>query len=601
MKNLKEQFRNLQNHYQAIKQKTNRQYLTMATIRAFAFAITIILAVYWANERQLNYLWFTVLGFIPVFMLLVRLHRRISFKKNLYTFLVDINQQEIERLEGGDVSLKDNGEQFKDRSHPYTYDLDIFGKGSLFGLLCRAGTVAGKRTLANWLSERSDSSAIRKRQNSVEELRPQVEWRQQLQAKALLSEEVEDDLGKLKVWFEQPSVFYKNIFYGIAVWVLPLLFFASVGVWLLWDVPKLVPFLAFVVNLSVLGKNAKHINKVLEETTQSVKVVRAFSLLMKQIEEATFLSPRLQELQDQLKHKEGAASQKVEALQKILSNLEARLNIYFALTVNVAFLFDIFYMIRLEKWKESHKALFWDWVDAVGEVEALSSLSAFAYVNSDYVFPEIIDEGFCVEGKALGHPLIHADERVSNDFCLDKDGKVILITGSNMSGKSTFERTLGINMVLALSGSPVCANQMKASNVQVFTSMRIEDSLEGHISSFYAELKRLHQLIEMLKENEGIFYLLDELLRGTNSEDRQKGVKAIIKQLLATKAAGLISTHDLALVDLANENPDVENFSFNSRIEDGKLIFDYKLHKGACTSFSASALMREMGIFLDED
>jgi DNA mismatch repair ATPase MutS len=237
------------------------------------------------------------------------------------------------------------------------------------------------------------------------------------------------------------------------------------------------------------------------------------------------------------------------------------------------------------------------WFAARGEAEALYSLAGFAYANPGYALPEITTHALQYEARQLGHPLILAGKRVSNDFSMDGLGKTLVVTGSNMSGKSTFLRTLGINAVLALAGAPVCATACRLSVFRVFTAMRTQDSLEESVSSFYAELKRLRQLIELLPTGQPVFYLLDEILKGTNSHDRHEGAKALIRQLHKHHASGLVSTHDLALGQLGEVSPEyVQNYSFNSDFADGKLHFDYKLREGVCRSFNASQLMRQMGI-----
>jgi DNA mismatch repair ATPase MutS len=254
-------------------------------------------------------------------------------------------------------------------------------------------------------------------------------------------------------------------------------------------------------------------------------------------------------------------------------------------------------MIRLEKWKSGMESTVRKWFDALAEAEVLNSMACFAFANPEYILPETTGADFHYEARELGHPLILAQKRVSNSFFVEGRGKTVVVTGSNMSGKSTFLRTLGINAVLALAGAPVCAASCRISVFQVFTAMRTQDSLEESVSSFYAELKRLRQLIDLLPEGQPVFYLLDEILKGTNSNDRHEGAKALIRQLHKHNATGLVSTHDLALGQMGEISPEyVTNYSFNSEFADGKLYFDYKLREGICQSFNASQLMRQMGI-----
>jgi DNA mismatch repair ATPase MutS len=260
-------------------------------------------------------------------------------------------------------------------------------------------------------------------------------------------------------------------------------------------------------------------------------------------------------------------------------------------------LWDLFYLLRLETWKEQVTADIQKWMDAVSEAETINSLAGYYHANPDYILPVISSGDLHLEAKDMAHPLIVKGKGVSNSIALQGRGKTIVVTGSNMSGKSTFLRTVGINAVLAMAGAPVCATYFAVSLCQVFTSMRTQDSLEESTSSFYAELKRLKQLIDSLPAEQPILYLLDEILKGTNSHDRHLGAQALIRQLHKHNATGFISTHDLALGEMADELPDsVFNYSFNSEIVDDKLYFDYTLRQGVCQSFNASKLMQQIGI-----
>ncbi|MEH0158285.1 hypothetical protein V6R21_29790 [Limibacter armeniacum] len=599
MEDQRQVFHQFENKYKSLQGKYHRQYLTTATIRAVWFILALVGCIYWANARMSSYIWLTLVIAIPIFLVLVKQHRKIQFRKKIAENLSIINAQEIALLEGNLSSVTDNGESYKKKTHPFSYDLDLFGKGSLFAFINRSHTLSGKDTLAEWLQTYATSEEVVDRQEAVTELSELVEWRQQLQAKSMLADTDRDKLEKLSNWFDQPSQFLGKPLYKTLIIVLPIILISAIVLWALSIVPSAVPFGFFLLNLGVLGKHSNYITNAVEETTKQLSTIQSYRLLLSQVEDQPFQAKKLHSMR-QLLLDEPPASQQVLQLEKILNSLEARLNILFSFTVNAVLLFDINYMIKLEKWKEVHRHKLQNWLHIIGEFEALSSLAAYKYAHPDFCMPDVTPTYFRFEAKELGHPLIGSSNRVCNDFSMDMSGQLMLVTGSNMAGKSTFQRTLGVNAVLAMAGAPVCAKEMKISPCRLFTSMRIEDSLEENISSFYAELKRIQQLFELLKEDEQVFFLLDELLRGTNSQDRHKGVKAIIKQLGQTKASGLISTHDLELASLADDAPEkITNFSFGSRIENGKLIFDYKLKKGVCSSFSASALMEQMGIHLE--
>ncbi|MDQ3292564.1 MAG: DNA mismatch repair protein MutS, partial [Bacteroidota bacterium] len=284
-------------------------------------------------------------------------------------------------------------------------------------------------------------------------------------------------------------------------------------------------------------------------------------------------------------------------LASIIEYISARLNVYMNLLLNSTLMWDYFWMYRLEKWKKTMATNLDPVLQVVAETEALASLAAFQYANPAYTLPALSEYPFEVQAEDLGHPLIFVANRVTNSFAMAGAGQTLIITGSNMSGKSTFLRTVAINLVLAFTGSAVCARRLRAYPAQVYTAMRTEDNLAESTSSFYAELKRLKMLIDLTATGAEVYYFLDEILKGTNSRDRHLGAQALIRQLHQQNASGLVSTHDLELGNMEEENPDyIQNYSFNSIIEEDKILFDYKLQPGVCNSFNASKLMQQMGI-----
>jgi len=285
----------------------------------------------------------------------------------------------------------------------------------------------------------------------------------------------------------------------------------------------------------------------------------------------------------------------ITQLRQILNRIETRHNFFYWI-FNIIFLLDLIWLMQAAGWKQKHSTKIAKWFNCLSHFELLASIGLSRFANPDWVDPVLSEHPFTLQAQALGHPLIHPKERQSNNFELQDQGTVVVLTGSNMSGKSTFLRTVGINTVLAYMGAPVCAQSLTLGHMKVFTSMRTTDNLEQHVSSFYAELKRLRQLIQHLKQPVPTLFLLDEILKGTNSEDRHKGAIALIKQLHTLSAFGIVSTHDLALGRLAESHDYIENYSFNSQLKEGALHFDYLLTKGICHSFNASELMAQMGI-----
>ncbi len=540
-----------------------------------------------------------VVAGLLLFSWLVKKHQTITRQRNQYRFLVQINEEEQDRL-AGKFYPTDTGSDFSDPLHPYTGDLDIFGRSSLFVLLNRTNSSGGRQLLAHWMKEAASIGEIEARQEAVAELRGDIDWRQQFQASG---RHVHDDpaaIGHLLTWLNEPPQIGNRQWLVALTYLLPLFTIGSILLALFTEsVTYHLPVLLMLINAALLRYTFREVHQASEATYQSVQTLKTYEKLLYTLETQSFASVMLKQIRSQLGKGTGVAraSQQIRKLASLLDNLQARRNVYFYLLVNTTLLWDLFWMIRLERWKRGISPVARQWFTALAQAEALNSLAGFAYANPQYPMPTVSEADIQFSATALGHPLILREKRVKNDFTLSKRGTTGVITGSNMSGKSTFLRTVGINGVLALMGAPVCANSLSVSRFQIFTAMRTQDSLEESVSSFYAELKRLRQLVELLPADQPIFYLLDEILKGTNSHDRHEGAKALIRQLHRYNAAGLVSTHDLALGELADEMPgSVLNYSFNSDFKDGKLYFDYQLKAGICRSFNASHLMRQMGI-----
>ncbi|WP_020530164.1 MutS-related protein [Flexithrix dorotheae] len=584
--------------FQKTAQEKQSAFNLFSTIRTIFFILALVLIVYLANERE-AFLVFTTLvvsGFS--FALLIKKHNQIRFERDYFQNLVQINKEEIHRLEGNFSKIENDGAEFQNQQHNYSGDLDIFGHNSLFQLINRTSTSPGTEELAKWLKSKSEINDIYARQESVKELADQPELRQDFQAKGVFGIRDGKELEKLIAWVNEKPHFSNNQLLVVASYFLPVITVALITLYfLLDDAPEILWIGPLLVNFSILGKIRKGVSALCEETVKSAKTLKTFVKLIEVIEDNEFKSGKLKNLQHLLSLEKYKTSDLIKKLSRVLTNLEARENAYFYVTVNVVLLFELFWAIRLERWRSYNQENLKVWMEAIAEFDALSSLAGFAYANPEYVMPLISSEEYAYKAEYLGHPLIPKKERVSNDFRLTGQGKIIMITGSNMSGKSTFLRTLGVNAVLAFAGAPVAAKKLELSLFNVFTSMRTQDSLEEHTSGFYAELKRIKMLLSEIATGENVFYLMDEVLKGTNSHDRHYGVKTIIKKLVEQNCFGLLSTHDLSLSELSNEYPEqIINKSFNCSIKDNKLSFDHKLHDGVCQSFSASKLMEGLGI-----
>ncbi|MBS0001319.1 MAG: DNA mismatch repair protein MutS [Cyclobacteriaceae bacterium] len=588
-------YRNRADLFLSESQKAHRksQYISMFRIVSFlGFLILVVLA---ANRGDLALLILTTILFIILFGVLVNLHDRVRYSMKQSEFLSRINEEEILRIKGNLESFERGG-YFLDENHAYHVDLDIFGKNSLFQLLNRTTTFWGRKILASWISEPAAPEEIPERQKAVRELTGDIDWMQEFEATGRHAE-VHAETGRFLNWLETETLLLGNRFYHLVRFIGPVLLMSQVILYLFYDFSFMWILTGLAVNVLILLSVGEKIKIIHESTSSSIKSLQSFEALILMIEKKDFLSAKLQDIASFFKPEGIPASRIIGRLRKILLQLDNRNNLIYQLA-NTILLLDLHFAIAAEKWKKSQPDNIKKWFQKLGEMEALNSLAGYHFANPDYCFPEISSGLFEFEAENMGHPLIPCDHRVNNDLSFQGTGTIVLITGSNMSGKSTFLRTVGINVVLALMGAPVCAGKLNLSCFRVFTGMRTRDNLEENISSFYAELTRIRQLIDFIGTGFAVLFLLDEILKGTNSTDRHLGAVSLVRQLSGEKAAGLISTHDLELARKTMKNPGIINYSFESSILDDEILFDYKIRPGICETFNASKLMEKMGIRL---
>ena len=470
----------------------------------------------------------------------------------------------------------------------------------MFQLINRSATQSGKTTLAQWLSNPSAKPELLERQAAVQELTHLTDWRQTFQAHGLQHAASEENLSTLLSWMNEPPALPRRGLYTALCYGLALLTTATIVLYFTTGLLGYGALLLLVVNGFILWTTAEVALATHRKTTQSVAALRAYQQMFVSVEKQSFASESLRHAQAQLHHQGVPASRQISQLRYILDNFDARANLFYHI-FNLVLLLDVFWLLRADRWKQRVQGDVAQWFEAISRVEALSGLASFAFANPTFVFPTIAEQPFLLRAIGMGHCLIPPTQRVSNDFTTQDRGTITIITGSNMSGKSTFLRTVGVNVVLALAGAPVCAEEFEVSVLQVFTSMRTQDSLEENVSSFYAELRRLRQLLDLLQAPElPVLFMLDEILKGTNSHDRHHGAASLIKQLSKLEATGFVSTHDLELGRLEDTLPRVKNYSFTSTIKQDEIHFDYRLREGVCQSFNASKLMAQMGIVLEE-
>ncbi len=572
-----------------LKEKYNR----FSIIRLFVFFVAIFVAIFIFSKTNAAFGVAYLLIFLFGFSKFVFWHRAILEQANHNQFLSDINAEEVAALahEYQDFGA---GTDFIDPMHANTVDMDIFGEYSIFQYCNRTSTAIGQQRLAHYLSTPTAKTEILARQIAIKELYPKLEWRQDFQATGRVTDDNADHLRLLTSWLSDEPFVSNNKWLKIALIVVPIWILIGMSLaiyYLSWQIALLFVILPGII----LNKTTERVNETHNRTTHAEKSLSFYAKLIQRIEEESFEAPKLTQLKANFLANNQKASTQIQRLSYIIGQLNVRYNA-FAVLFNLGGLWDLQYVNKLEKWKAVNKTELPKWFAALQEFEALNSLATLYYNNQDWVFPTISDQQE-LNGIQLGHPLIHHSKRIANDFHSPTQAHIKLVTGSNMAGKSTFLRTVGLNIILAMSGSAVCAKELTLPLLQVYTSMRTQDALHESTSSFYAELKRLKVIIEAVESEHNIYFLLDEILKGTNSKDRHTGSRALIEQMIKSKGAGIIATHDLELGNMeATGNGAIENLCMEVAVENGKLRFDYTLEKGVSKSFNATILMKEMGI-----
>jgi len=585
--------------FNAEAKRLHSKYNKFSLVRLFTFLAAIVIAAILGALTHPVIGVVLFLAFMIAFYFFVQWHQKIQTAQIHNERLATLNQQEENTLKH-DYSAYDDGIQFNDPEHPYTIDMDIFGPYSLFQYTNRTSTAIGRKTLADYFNTTVTSPEIVARQKAIQELTPMLDWRQDFQALGL---DTEDELrfsNALQEWLQQDTVIYGAAKYKWAMMIVPIISVAGIIAAIFW-LPWQVLLLTFLPAAYFLKTTREAIDKIVHQTESVDRILFVYSKLIQHIEEQSFQSKKLRELTLGLAGtgSKDAASAKIKRLSYLVGQLNVRNNI-FAIILNLIGLWDLRWTYKLEEWKQEQQHDLGHWFNSMAELETLSSFANLYYNNPEWIFPTIHEQAL-LETKDFGHPLIHHDKRITNNFTSPTEGHIKLVTGSNMAGKSTFLRTVGLNIILACIGSPVCAKEMRLPILKVYSSMRTQDALHESTSSFYAELKRLKFIIGAVEAGDQIFFLMDEILKGTNSKDRHTGSKALIKQLIKNKGAGIIATHDLELGALeAQYGGAIENLCMEVRVEDGKLFFDYTLEKGVSQSFNATILMQNMGIRIDD-
>lgn len=559
----------------------------------------LVLWMTWAES------WTVRIGILSLFLLpfaaLMIYHNRLAWQKEYTDALIQLNRDELKGL-AYDFGAFDGAPEKISGDHLFSLDLDVFGEQSLFQSINRTVTFPGKELLAAWfLQPFASKEAILSRQEAVRELASHTLLRQHFYVTGQLRQGNKNDLDILtRLTTGVKSYFIDRPLWKGLIWVIPAGWLAiAVGYAAGW-LAGAWGSLFFLVSVLVAYGRSKQVNDLYNSVNKMERILSTYSDLMKSFEGDTFQSAELTTLCKRLSDGKTVASEAIRQLSGYIGALDQRFSLA-GIILNILLLRDTRHALLLEEWKQKHADDLPRWFDALGHFDALCSLGGFAFNHPDYIYPEMADHYFKMEGKGLGHPLLHREVCVKNDIDIPKNPWFLIITGANMAGKSTYLRTVGVNYLLACMGAPVCADSLTVYPAQLVTSLRTSDSLVGNESYFFAELKRLKMIITRLQKGEKLFIILDEILKGTNSVDKQKGSLALMKQLIAYRACGIIATHDLVLGKLEHEFPEeIKNYRFEADIQNNELSFSYQLREGIAQNMNACFLMKKMGIVVED-
>ena len=580
-------------------ERTKKSILRISLLRVFIFIAGFIALCFGYNQGG------TIIGGILLatlipFLLLVKRHNRLYYQKDWYETSIHHYQAELASLENNHSAF-DGGKEWIDASHTFSLDLDVFGDASLFQALNRTCTPFGAEMLSRWLRKPLDKkAAIEERQQSIRELSTYNDFRETFRITGCLNKNDETGMKELKEWIASPSVFLQKRSNQWICWAVPviniILFILGI-----FNIISMSWFgLAFCSFAIASSKLIRKITRIQESYHKTLKMLSTYVRLIELADKQPMESGILISLKEAFKSNGKKAPEVLGMLAKELDRLDLRNNLILYALLEGNMFWQLRQMLRIEQWKEEYGTHLLQWLEALGKLDALCALGTFAFNHPEYAYPLITDQPFVFRAKNMGHPLMSREQCVVNDAEIPQRPYFLIITGANMAGKSTYLRTIGCNYILACIGAPVCCSSLEIYPAHLMTSLRTSDSLAHNESYFFAELKRLQQILERLKNGEEMFIILDEILKGTNSMDKQKGSLALVKQLLQLKANGIIATHDLLLGELKQHFTDeISNYCFEADIQNNELTFSYKLREGVAQNMNACFLMQKMGIAID--
>ena len=582
-------------HYTArLKQiKKRRNLITLAKLLTFGYMIFLI---YLLINHSTQPLLLLGIGAILVFIFLTLWDSQIIYRQHLIEELLRINTLESDYL-AGNFSALDQGERFNDPAHPYAHDLDLFGEDSLFQHLNRTVTFSGTQKLVSWLLSLSkDPEVIHSRQQAAEELCAEPEWCQHFRAAGALHPTQALDAVILKSGPTESPFFSKHSTVRLILWIANTIVIVSWAVTSFTPLPFSISLVLSLLQLSALALYIKKINAYHQRLNLFLKTISNYLPLVRLIRDQSFRSPYLQKIRHSLFTPESNSLQALTQLHRIQNSLDQRGNIVIAFILNGLYLKDFHTLLRLDHWRKEYGPDIETWTDVLSEADALISMANYRFNHPAYCLPVICQDRL-LDTEEIGHPLLKSERNVTNDFSIRSLHQIAIVTGANMAGKSTFLRTIGVNLILAQSGNVVCSRYFAFQPMTLFTSMRTTDSLSKDTSYFHAELLRLQQLVNIAQQEDKVFIILDEMLKGTNSVDKLNGSLAFLKRILSYPISGLVATHDLALGELADDFPEhFFNVCFEIVHSGSQITYDYKLHPGISSNMNASILLKQMGL-----
>ena len=597
---------NPENHYterlsltEGQLQQVKKQIFRISMLRLALFIAGIAGLYFFFNQTTLLIICIC-LTFLPLFIL-VKIHNRFFIRKEWLETQARIIQEELQAL-SGDYSSFEDGKEYVNPEHPYSFDLDIFGRRSLFQSINRTCTFFGKNRLAKWLQNHlHEKTSIEKRQEMVREISEHTLFREQFRVAGLVHHGQSSDGEKIQAWSQSPAHYLHAGWVKAFIWGVPvinsLLLITSLAGWTSFSWLGLSFGIFLVLSFGII-KRATYIQ---ETYGKQLKSLNGYARLIALAKAENWKSAGMQELMERFNLNGQSPIQALQQLSKELDRLDLRNNQFLYVLLEGSIFFQLQEIVRIERWKVRYGQHISEWLETVGELDALCSLGTFAYNHPQYTYPELTEKPFCFLATQMGHPLMPASQCVKNDATIPSRPFFLIITGANMAGKSTYLRTIGVNYLLACIGAPVCCERLKLYPNQLITSLRTSDSLSDNESYFFAELKRLKRIIDLLNQGQQLFIILDEILKGTNSMDKQKGSFDLIRQFMQLKANGIIATHDLLLGSLIKQFPEeIRNYCFEADIKENELTFSYKLREGVAQNMNACFLMKKMGIILQE-